>query len=847
MSVQQIDLPITGMTCANCARTVERTLSKTPGVENVNVNFATERAQVTFDPTALKIPEMIERVDKAGYGVAQATIELPITGMTCASCVRNVERAISKQPGVLSVNVNLATERASVTYLPGSVRRPDIIHAVDAAGYGVLDLANVEAPEDVERAARQAEIDRQRRLVIIGALFTVPLFVLSMARDLVMASAAGGSMAMSGMSATPAVNPLLGWLLWAGWPFVFGLLAVPVQILLGRQYIIGAYKAARNRTTNMDTLIALGSSTAFIYSVIVLIATALGLSNVVGEHVYFETAAVILVLITLGKLLEARAKGRTSEAIKALIGLAPKTATLLRDGQEVEVQIDTVIEGDRLIVRPGERIPTDGVVIEGRSSIDESMLTGESLPVNKVVGSAVIGATVNKQGRLVIEATAVGSRTALSQIIRLVEQAQGSKAPIQRVADQVSSVFVPIVLILAALTFIGWLVIGHAVFTTAMVHAVAVLVIACPCALGLATPTAIMVGTGKGAELGILFKNSEALENAHRLQVIALDKTGTLTKGEPSVTDIISLNSFEEADLLRLAASAERGSEHPLAQAVVKAAEKAGYSLVQPQGFESMSGQGIRATIENRAVLIGSPRFVTEQGISNTDFASRIEALQSAGRTAIVVIIDSVAAGIFGIADTIKDSSHEAVVELQALGLEVVMITGDNQRTAQAIANEIGIKRVLADVLPGQKADVIKQLQTGGKHVAMVGDGINDAPALAQADVGIAIGTGTDIAMEASDLTLMSGDLLGVARAISLSKATMRTIYQNLFWAFVYNIILIPVAILGLLVPMLAAGAMAFSSVFVVSNSLRLRGKKLRDTPKQAHETLKKVHSGVAS
>jgi Cu+-exporting ATPase len=532
--------------------------------------------------------------------------------MTCASCVRNVERAINKQSGVLSVNVNLATEKATVSYLPGSVRRADLIKAVENAGYGVLDLTNVKEPEDVERAARQAEIDRQRRLVMLGALFTIPLFVLSMARDLVMTSASGGSGAMSSMGMTSSVNPAVGWLLWAGWPFVFGLLALPVQILLGRQYIVGAYKAARNHTTNMDTLIALGSSTAFIYSVIVLIATVVGASSAVGEHVYFETAAVILVLITLGKLLEARAKGRTSEAIKSLIGLAPKTAILLRDGQEVEVAIDSVVEGDRLIVRPGERIPTDGLVIEGRSSIDESMLTGESLPVNKAIGSSVIGATINKQGRLVVEATAVGSRTALSQIVRLVEQAQGSKAPIQRVADQVSSVFVPIVLLLAALTFIGWLLLGHVAFTTAMVHAVAVLVIACPCALGLATPTAIMVGTGKGAEMGILFKNSEALENAHRLQVIALDKTGTLTKGEPSVTDVIALNGFGEADLLRLAASAERGSEHPLAQSVVKAAEKAGHTLVQPEGFESMTGQGIRATIEGRSVLIGSPRFVRE-------------------------------------------------------------------------------------------------------------------------------------------------------------------------------------------------------------------------------------------
>ncbi|MCA0455889.1 MAG: cadmium-translocating P-type ATPase [Chloroflexi bacterium] len=837
MTVQTIDLPITGMTCANCARTVERTLTKIPGVETANVNFATERAQVSFDPSSLKVTDMIERIDKAGYGVAQATIDLPITGMTCASCVRNVERAINRQSGVLGVNVNLATEKATVSYLPGTVRRADLIQAVENAGYGVLDLANVKEPEDAERAARQAEIDRQHRLVLVGAVFTIPLFILSMVRDLVMASAAGSVTAMSGMDMQPVVNPAVAWLIWAGWPFVFGLLATPVQFLLGRQYIVGAYKAARNRTTNMDTLIALGSSTAYIYSLVVLVAILLGKANVVGEHVYFETAAVILLLITLGKLLEARAKGRTSEAIKSLIGLAPKTATLLRDGNEVEVLIDTVIEGDRLIVRPGERIPTDGIIIEGRSSVDESMLTGESLPVNKKVGSKVIGATVNKEGRLVVEATAVGSRTALSQIIRLVEQAQGSKAPIQRVADQVSSVFVPIVLLLAALTFVGWLVIGQAVFTTAMVHAVAVLVIACPCALGLATPTAIMVGTGKGAEMGILFKNSEALENAHRLQIVALDKTGTLTKGQPSVTEIIALNGFAQADLLRLAASAERGSEHPLAEAVVKAAEQEGLKPAQPQSFESLSGRGIRAFVEGHEILIGSPRFIGEQGIPTNAFDETIARLQATGQTAVVVLVDNQPAGILGIADTLKDESREAVATLQALGLEVVMITGDNQRTAEAIAAQAGIKRVLADVLPGQKAEAIQKLQSGGKKVAMVGDGINDAPALAQADVGIAIGTGTDIAMEASDLTLMSGDLLGVSRAISLSKMTMRTIYQNLFWAFIYNIILIPVAVLGLLVPMLAAGAMAFSSVFVVSNSLRLRGKRMNSAAGEQQKT----------
>ncbi len=832
MSTQQIDLPIMGMTCASCVRNVERALSKAEGVAEVNVNLATERAQVRFDPEKVKVDEMIARVANAGYSVAQATIELPITGMTCASCVRNVERALSRTPGVLSVSVNLATEKASVTYLPGSVRRADLVQAVEKAGYGVLDLAGAAAPEDAERQARRAEIDRQRRLVLIGALFTIPLFVLSMARDLLMASLAGAAGGHS-MAMKLAADPALAWLLWPGWPWVFGLLATPVQFIVGRQYIVGAVKAARNRSANMDTLIAMGSSAAYLYSVAVLAGMALGLSAVIGDHVYFETAAVILTLITLGKLLEARAKGRTSEAIKSLMGLAPKTATLLRDGQEIEVSIDEVMQGDVLVVRPGERIPVDGIVLEGRSSVDESMLTGESLPVNKSVGSQVIGATVNKQGRLVIEATRVGAQTALAQIIRLVEQAQGSKAPIQRVADRVSGVFVPIVLVLAALTFAGWLVIGQVGFVEAMVHTVAVLVIACPCALGLATPTAVMVGTGRGAEMGILFKSSEALENAQRLQVVALDKTGTITRGEPSVTDVLPAEGFSRDALLRLAAGAERGSEHPLGQAVVQAAQDAGLAPAQPEGFEAESGRGVRAQVEGRQVLVGSPRYLREQGIDLAAVEPQIEALQARARTVVAAAVDGRAAGVLGIADTIKDGSREAVAALQVLGLEVVMVTGDNRLTAEAIAAEVGVRRVLAEVLPSQKADAVKSLQTEGKRVAMVGDGINDAPALAQADVGIAIGTGTDIAMEAADVTLMSGDLRGVVRAISLSKATMRTIYQNLFWAFIYNIILIPVAMLGLLVPMLAAAAMAFSSVFVVSNSLRLRGKRL-DAPAAA-------------
>jgi Cu+-exporting ATPase len=850
---EQIQLPVTGMTCASCVRNVERALKKTEGVDEAAVNLATERATVSYDPAQVDVNTLIRRVQDAGYGVATGSIDLPITGMTCASCVRNVERAVSRQPGVLSVNVNLATEKATVTYLPGAVRRADLIHAVEAAGYGVLDLTDAAEPEDAERAARQAEIDRQRRMVWVGALFTVPLFVLSMARDLYISSFAGSSMAAHIMDgAMQGPNPALNWLLWSGWPYVFGLLATPVQFIVGRQYLVGAIKAARNRSANMDTLIAIGSSAAYLYSVAVLAGLTFGFAGAIGDHVYFETAAVILTLITLGKLLEARAKGRTSEAIRKLMGLAPKTATLLRDGQEIEVPVVDLEPGDWVLVRPGERIPVDGVVVEGRSSVDESMLTGESLPVNKETGSEVIGATVNRQGRLVIEAQRVGEQTALAQIIRLVEQAQGSKAPIQRVADQVSGVFVPVVLALAALTFVGWLVIGGVGFTAATVNTVAVLVIACPCALGLATPTAIMVGAGRGAELGVLFKNSEALEHARRVQVVALDKTGTITRGEPAVTDVIALPGFNEAGVLRLAAAAERGSEHPLGQAIVRAAHDRGIALPGPDSFEAESGRGIRAIVTGQSVLVGSPRFIREQGITLDAAAAQIESLQAQARTVVLVVIDGALAGLIGIADTVKDGSREAVAALRQLGLEVVMITGDNAQTAQAIAREVGIDRVLAEVLPDQKVEAVKSLQGADadrRWVAMVGDGINDAPALAQADVGIAIGTGTDIAIEASDVTLVSGDLRGLARALRLSRATMRTIHQNLFWAFIYNIILIPVAMAGALIPMLAAGAMAFSSVFVVLNSLKLAApskRRLQDFEPDSRESSRRsgdVHS----
>jgi Cu+-exporting ATPase len=825
---QQIELPITGMTCASCARNVERALKKTEGVGEAAVNLATERAHVRFDPQAVSVPQLVERVGKAGYGVATAQITLPITGMTCASCVRNVERALNRAPGVLDVQVNLATERATVAYLPGAVRRTDLVKAVEAAGYGVLDTrAAAGAPEDAERAAREAAIAGQWRRFVLGAAFTLPLFIVSMSRDLYMASFMGTNMGahiMSGGMAGPV--PALDPLLWAGWPFVFLLLATPVQLLVGHQYTVGAWKAARNGTANMDTLIAIGTWAAYLYSIVVLVGMVVGYSAV-GAHVYFETAAVILVLITLGKWLEARAKGRTGEAIRRLIGLSPKTATLLADGEERPIAIDDVAVGDRLVVRPGERIPTDGLVIDGRSSVDESMLTGESLPVDKAPGSRVIGATVNRSGRLIVEAERVGAETALAQIVRLVEQAQGSKAPIQRVADQVSGVFVPIVLVLALLTFLGWLLIGQVGFTVALVNAVAVLVIACPCALGLATPTAIMVGTGRGAERGVLFRNSEALENARRVRVIALDKTGTITRGQPSVTDIVALGGLDEHALLYMTASAERGSEHPLGQAVVAAAAARGLKLAEPEAFEAEAGRGVRAVIGGKRVRVGSPRFMREHGADLSAHTAQIEALQARGRTVVLVQIEGVLVGLLGIADAVKDGSREAVAALRAHGLDVVMITGDNERTARAIADEVGIVRVLADVLPDGKAAAVKGLQAEGHTVAMVGDGINDAPALAQADVGIAIGTGTDIAIEASDVTLVSGDLRGVVRAIVLSRATMRTIYQNLFWAFIYNILLIPVAMAGALIPMLAAGAMAFSSVFVVSNSLRLRGKRV--------------------
>jgi Cu+-exporting ATPase len=819
--LERITIPVTGMTCASCVRRVERAFSKKEGVAEASVNFAAERTSVTYDPAATSPDELIGAIRDAGYGADVREITFGVTGMTCASCVGRVERALEEVPGVLEASVNLANEKATVGYLAGEVELRDLQKAVEDAGYGMIQEEETSVENSHEREYGKLKAD-----FLLAAALTTLILVGSLPH-------------MFGFD----VPIPMGWL-----NFGLLLLATPVQFWAGWRFYRGAWGTLKHGQANMNTLVVMGTSAAYLYSAVATLAP--GLFAAGRADVYFDTSALIITLILLGRLLETRAKGYTNEAIKKLAGLQAKTARVVRGGEEVDVPVEDVEVGDVVVVRPGEKIPVDGRVLLGESAVDESMITGESIRVTKSEGDEVIGATMNTSGSFRFTATKVGEDTALHQIMRMVEEAQGSKAPIQRLADRISAVFVPAVIGVAAVTFVVWVLFGpEPALTFALLNTVAVLIIACPCAMGLATPTSIMVGTGKGAESGILIKGGEALEGAHQLDTVVLDKTGTLTRGEPELTDVVVEDGVREEELLRLVASAEKASEHPLGEAIVRGAKDRGLPLAEVEAFEAVSGSGIRTRVEGREVLVGSRRFLSESGVSEDGLLPKGEELAREGKTPIFVAVDGEPAGLVAVADVVRDVSREAIKRLHALGLEVAMLTGDNHRTAKAIARELGIDRILAEVLPQDKAAEVKRLQAEGKRVGMVGDGINDAPALAQADVGIAIGTGTDVAMEAADLTLISGDVRGVARAIGLSKATVRNIKQNLFWAFAYNVALIPVAAgvlyplfsdgsvpeilrpvlgeYGFLNPILAAAAMALSSVTVVSNALRLRRAKV--------------------
>ncbi|NLZ49571.1 MAG: heavy metal translocating P-type ATPase [Clostridiales bacterium] len=804
-------LKIEGMTCAACAKAVERVTRKLDGVIESNVNLATEKLNIDFDEEKLKLQDIKNAIEKAGYKAIDNTVSktIKIEGMTCAACAKAVERVTRKLDGVVESNVNLATEKLAISYEADKLRLSEIKKAIEKAGYkAVEEVVSV----DTDKEKKEKEISVLWKKFIAAAIFTVPLLYISMGHML------GAPLPMF---LDPHMNP-------EAFAFVQLILTIPVVIAGNKYYKIG-FKTLFKGSPNMDSLIAIGTSAAVLYGIFATYKIFTG-HHEYAMDLYFESAAVIITLITLGKYLEAVSKGKSSEAIKKLMGLAPKTAIVIRNGKEEEISIDEVEVGDIIVVKPGEKMPVDGEVVEGITSVDESMLTGESIPVEKNVGDKIIGASINKNGTIKYRATKVGKDTALSQIIKLVEEAQGSKAPIAKLADIISGYFVPIVIVLAVISGLGWYFIGKESGVFSLTIFIAVLVIACPCALGLATPTAIMVGTGKGAEYGVLIKSGEALETAHKIQTIVFDKTGTITEGKPKVTDIIVSNGLHENDLLQLAASAEKGSEHPLAEAIVKAAEEKGLEFRKVNFFKAIPGLGIEVNIDEKSIFIGNRKLMNENKISLENLEEVSNRLAKEGKTPMYISIDNKIAGIIAVADTVKENSKRAIERLHAMGIEVAMITGDNKKTAEAIAKQVGIDRILAEVLPEDKANEVKKLQVEGEKVAMVGDGINDAPALAQADIGIAIGSGTDVAMESADIVLMRSDLMDVPTAVELSKSTIRNIKQNLFWAFGYNTIGIPVAmgllhIFGgpLLNPMIAGAAMSLSSVSVVTNALRLK------------------------
>ena len=800
---------IIGMTCAGCAGAVEEAIGGLPGVKDVSVNLTTERARVVYDASKVAPESITKAVEDAGYQVAVSEVTLSIGGMSCASCANAIETSLMDMDGVYSASVNFATEKVAIQYDPDSVTLTALKAAIVDAGYSVIEAETV----DTEKAARERERRRQLGLLAFSLSLSIPTMVLMLGFDFL------------DLGASLGISEWQNLVLFA--------LSTPVQFIAGYQFYIGTYKALRNRRANMDTLIAIGSSAAYIYSVMVTFMPGLfGL----GHHTYYDTSAMIISLILFGKYLEAKAKGRTSEAIRKLVDLQARTARVVKNGEEVEVPVEDVVVGDIFVVRPGEKIATDGVVIEGESAVDESMLTGESIPVDKTAGATVIGSSINRNGHLKVRADKVGKDTALSQIIRLVEDAQASKAPIQRYADSVSAWFVPAVIIIALSSFLTWyfflfdaLAVEGERFVFSLIIFISVLVISCPCALGLATPTAIMVGSGKGAENGILIKSGGALETAGKVDTIVFDKTGTLTRGEPEVTDVVT-DGMDEEELLLLAASAEKGSEHPLGEAIVRRASGPGVTIPNAERFESITGKGVRASVLGKELLIGNRALMEANGVDVDGMEEGLRRLEGEGKTAMIISVDGRVAGIVGVADVLKDTSVQAIRELRGMGIDIIMLTGDNRRTAAVIASQAGIEKYIAEVLPENKAQEVARLQGEGRIVAMVGDGVNDAPALAQADVGIAIGSGTDVAMETGDIVLIRSDLIDVVAAIQLSRKTMSKIRQNLFWALGYNTAGIPIAagvlypFFGILLnPIVAAGAMALSSVSVVSNAALLK------------------------